>query len=79
MGKVIGIDLGTTNSCVAFMEGDEAVVIPECGRGPDHALRRRVFEKAVSALSGKRPSGRRSPTRIRRSFRSSGTWAPITR
>lgn len=28
MGKVIGIDLGTTNSCVAIMEGGQAVVIP---------------------------------------------------
>ncbi|MDR1192809.1 MAG: molecular chaperone DnaK [Peptococcaceae bacterium] len=28
MAKVIGIDLGTTNSCVAFMEGGEPVVIP---------------------------------------------------
>ncbi len=28
MGKVIGIDLGTTNSCMAVMEGGEAVVIP---------------------------------------------------
>ncbi len=28
MGKIIGIDLGTTNSCVAVMEGNEAVVIP---------------------------------------------------
>jgi molecular chaperone DnaK len=28
MGKVIGIDLGTTNSCVAVMEGQETVVIP---------------------------------------------------
>ncbi len=28
MGKIIGIDLGTTNSCVAVMEGNEPVVIP---------------------------------------------------
>ncbi len=28
MGKIIGIDLGTTNSCVAVMEGAEPVVIP---------------------------------------------------
>ena len=27
MGKIIGIDLGTTNSCVSVMEGNEAVVI----------------------------------------------------
>ena len=28
MGKIIGIDLGTTNSCVAVMEGGEPVVVP---------------------------------------------------
>jgi len=33
MGKVIGIDLGTTNSCVAFMDGNEAVVIPNAEGG----------------------------------------------
>lgn len=33
MGKVIGIDLGTTNSCVAFMEGSEAAVIPNAEGG----------------------------------------------
>jgi molecular chaperone DnaK len=27
MSKIIGIDLGTTNSCVSVMEGNEAVVI----------------------------------------------------
>ena len=28
MSKIIGIDLGTTNSCVAVMEGSDPVVIP---------------------------------------------------
>lgn len=33
MGKVIGIDLGTTNSCVAFMDGSEPVVITNAEGG----------------------------------------------
>src|SRR5262245_51879927 len=33
MSKIIGIDLGTTNSVVAVMEGDQAVVIPNVEGG----------------------------------------------
>ena len=33
MGKIIGIDLGTTNSCVSVMEGGEPVVIPNSEGG----------------------------------------------
>ena len=33
MGKIIGIDLGTTNSCVAIMEGGEPVVISNAEGG----------------------------------------------
>ena len=33
MSKIIGIDLGTTNSCVAAMEGGEALIIPNTEGG----------------------------------------------
>ncbi len=51
MGKVIGIDLGTTNSCVAVMEGGEPVVIPnqEGGRVTPSVV---AFTKSGERLVG---------------------------
>ncbi len=51
MGKVIGIDLGTTNSCVAVLEGNEAVVIPnqEGGRTTPSVV---AFAKTGERLVG---------------------------
>jgi molecular chaperone DnaK len=36
MGKVVGIDLGTTNSVIAVLEGGEPVVIPHFPPEPHH-------------------------------------------
>jgi molecular chaperone DnaK len=47
MGKVIGIDLGTTNSVVAVMEGGDPVVIPSAD-----------IRRTGSDSSGRSPSGR---------------------
>lgn len=51
MGKIIGIDLGTTNSCVAVMEGGEPVVIanPEGARTTPSVL---AFSKEGERMTG---------------------------
>ena len=41
MGKVIGIDLGTTNSCVAIMSGGDPVVIANAEGEPHDSFGRR--------------------------------------
>ncbi len=60
MGKIIGIDLGTTNSCVAVMEGNEPVVIPnsEGGRTTPSVV---AFTKTGEILIGQ-PAKRQAVT-----------------
>lgn len=78
MSKVIGIDLGTTNSCVAVMEGGEAVVIPnpEGARTTPSVV---GFKKMESALLVKQLNAKRSRIRIVRSSRSNVTWVLPTK
>ncbi len=59
--KIIGIDLGTTNSVVAVMEGREAKVIPNRRRQPAHAQRRRVHRQGRDVLVGE-PARRQAVT-----------------
>ena len=58
MSKVIGIDLGTTNSVVAVMEGGEAIIIPnaEGSRTTPSVV---ALPKMENVLWVKRPRGRR--------------------
>ncbi len=53
MGKIIGIDLGTTNSCVSVLEGGEAVVIPnpEGGRTTPSVVAFKDAERMVGQIA----------------------------
>ena len=65
MSKILGIDLGTTNSCMAVMEGGEPVVL-ENSEGARTTPSVVAFGKGGSVLSARPPNGRQSPTqRIR--------------
>ncbi|WP_255343317.1 Hsp70 family protein [Geomicrobium sp. JCM 19038] len=76
MSKVIGIDLGTTNSCVAVMEGGEAVVIPN----PEG---NRTTPSVVAFKDGERQVGevakRQAITNLTRFYQSSVIWVQTTK
>ena len=57
MSKIIGIDLGTTNSVVAVMQGGEPVVIPNQEGARNHAFRGGHYEVWRASC---RPSGQAS-------------------
>ena len=44
MSKIIGIDLGTTNSCVAIMDGKDAKIITNPEGGPHNTFDGRRFK-----------------------------------
>jgi len=49
MAKVLGIDLGTTNSCMAIMEGGEPLVLENSEGKRHHAIRRCVHQERRAA------------------------------
>ena len=78
MSKIIGIDLGTTNSCVAVMEGGEPVVIAnaEGARTTPSVV---GFTKTGERLVGQVAKRQASPTPRTRFLPSSVRWARLKR
>ena len=77
MGKIIGIDLGTTNSCVSVMEGSEPVVMAN-SEGQRTTPSVVGFTAKGDRLSASLQRTRSSPTRRIQSIQSSASWDTST-
>ena len=75
MGKIIGIDLGTTNSCVAVMEGGKPTVITNA-EGVRTTPSVVAFTKTDERIVGE-PAKRQ--TQRRQFLLSNATWEQITK
>lgn len=76
MGKIIGIDLGTTNSCVGVMEGGQPVVVAnaEGARTTPSVV---AFTKSGERLVGEPANVRQLPTLTRQSLLLRDIWELI--
>ena len=75
MGKVVGIDLGTTNSVVAVMEGGEPIVIPNSEEPHNSSVV--AFTKDGQRLVGQVAKRQAVTNRTAPSNPSSATWVRI--
>ena len=78
MAKILGIDLGTTNSCMAVMDGGEVKIIPNA-EGYRTTPSVVAFTKDGERLVGATASASRSPIPATPSTRSSASWAGNTK
>ncbi len=78
MSKIVGIDLGTTNSVIAVLEGGDVTVIPnaEGGRTTPSVV---AFTKSGERLVGQTAKRQAVTNRKTRSIQSNASWPSVRR